>query len=489
MAVAPQASAYRPEAAILELGDAFYDPVRPADFSQAILRFRNGRWAGAVGLDGLTEAEWTAHFARFEPLPDNLGEPLALRYHGHQFRVYNPDIGDGRGFLFAQLRDGAGRLLDLGTKGSGQTPYSRFGDGRLTLKGGIREVLATEMLEALGVETSKSFSLIETGEALERGDEPSPTRSSVLVRLQHSHIRIGTFQRLVYVEEAENLTKLTDYCLRHYFGEPGGEVQEGRPVSQTGLRVSGGHSHLPAPARLLDHVSREAARLAASYIAAGFVHGVLNSDNIAITAQSFDYGPWRFTPFWDGAFTAAYFDHAGLYAFGRQPEAIHWDLVQLAASLRSIAPAEALTPALDAFPERFQTGLIDAIFARLGIRRRDPERDTALLMALEAALAARTVEIDRFFFDWRGGRHRRPSPADAAYRDEAFLALEALLKDFEPVPSALDHDYWSDEGPCSMHIGEVEAIWARIDEADDWAPFHSKIAAIRRMGEALAPPA
>src|SRR3546814_1266447 len=101
--------------------------------------------------------------------------------------------------MFAEMRDGpaknGGRLLDLGTKGSGQTPYSRFGDGRLTLKGGVREVLATEMLEALGVETSKSFSLIETGEALERNDEPSPTRSSVLVRLQHSHIRIGTFQR------------------------------------------------------------------------------------------------------------------------------------------------------------------------------------------------------------------------------------------------------------------------------------------------------
>src|SRR5207249_7491561 len=140
-------------------------------FPETTLRFRNQRWARAVGLGELSEADWLRHFGRFEPLPDNLTQPLALRYHGHQFRVYNPEIGDGRGFLFAQLRDDRGRLLDLGTKGSGQTPYSRFGDGRLTLKGGIREVLATEMLEALGVETSKSFSLIETGEALERNDE------------------------------------------------------------------------------------------------------------------------------------------------------------------------------------------------------------------------------------------------------------------------------------------------------------------------------
>jgi len=457
--------AYRPDPAILALGPDFYDPVTPADFPQAILRFRSDRAAATVGLDSLSDEEWVEHFARFAPLPGNLPEPLALRYHGHQFRVYNPDIGDGRGFLFAQLRDGAGRLMDLGTKGSGQTPYSRFGDGRLTLKGGVREVLATEMLEALGVDTSRSFSLVETGEALERHDEPSPTRSAVLVRLQHSHIRIGTFQRLAYLDETANLEKLTAYCLRHYYGERGGA---------------------DGPARLLDHVSLAAARLAASYIAAGFVHGVLNSDNIAITAQSFDYGPWRFTPYWDGHFTAAYFDHNGLYAFGRQPEAIHWDLVQLAASLRPLAPAEALTPALDAFPARFQEALVAAIFRRLGVLPTGTERDSALLAALETGLAAKTVEIDRFFFDWRGGARRGSSPADAAYEDAPFDDFRAAIGGFEAVPRAAEHAYWSDAAPCSMHIEEVEAIWSAIDERDDWAPFDAKVAAVRRMGEAHA---
>ncbi|HEX8223034.1 MAG TPA: YdiU family protein, partial [Allosphingosinicella sp.] len=428
------------------------------------LRFRNQRAAEDVGLGSFDEADWIRHFGRFEPLPGNLPKPLALRYHGHQFRVYNPDIGDGRGFLFAQLRDGDDRLLDLGTKGSGRTPYSRFGDGRLTLKGGVREVLATEMLEALGVDTSKTFSLVETGEALERNDEPSPTRSAVLVRLQHSHIRIGTFQRLAYFQETDNLAKLTDYCLRRYYGEEGGE---------------------DAPARLLAHVAREAARLAASYIAAGFVHGVLNSDNIAITAQSFDYGPWRFTPFWDGHFTAAYFDHAGLYSFGRQPEAIHWDVLQLAVSLRAVAEADALTPSLDSFPGEFQRRLVEAIFARLGIRASGTEGDSALLVALETALASRTVEIDRFFFDWRGGRRRAAGPADGAYDGEPFAALRDAIGGFEAVEGATDHPYWADEAPCSMHIGEVEAIWSRIDEADDWAPFHDKIKAVRRMGDAM----
>ncbi len=457
MARLPQPGPYRAETAILSLGDAFYDPVAAADFPQTILRFRNERWAAAIGLEGLGDEAWIAHFGRFAPLPGNLATPLALRYHGHQFRVYNPDIGDGRGFLFAQVRDAQGRLLDLGTKGSGQTPYSRFGDGRLTLKGGVREILATEMLEALGVETSKTFSLIETGEPLERSDEPSPTRSAVLVRLQHSHIRIGTFQRLATLDLPDDIRALTAYCLRHYYADDSGD-----------------------PARLLGHVAARTARLAASYIAAGFVHGVLNSDNIAITAESFDYGPWRWTPFWDGHFTAAYFDHGGLYSFGRQPEAIHWDLVQLAVSLRKVAEAEPLTAALEAFPDRFREALRDALFARLGIRAGDLAEDFKLVAAIEEALAKQTVTIDRFFFDWRGGRLRRDSEAYDGFDD-----VRALIGRHHPVRGALDHDYWSDAEPCSMHIEEVESIWSAIDEADDWAPLHAKIAAARRMGEAL----
>src|SRR5437868_3900702 len=410
MDAAVQPAPYRPEKAILELGPGYYDPVRPADFPQAILRFRNDRQAEGVGLGGLSDADWISHFARFEPLPDNLAEPLALRYHGHQFRVYNPDIGDGRGFLFAQLRDGADRLLDLGTKGSGQTPWSRFGDGRLTLKGGIREILATEMLEALGVETSKTFSLIETGEALERNDEPSPTRAAVLIRLQHSHIRIGTFQRLATLGEDDNLHTLVAYCLRHYYADDSGD-----------------------PATLLGHVTARAARLAASYIAAGFVHGVLNSDNIAITAQSFDYGPWRFAPTWDGAFTAAYFDHAGLYSFARQPEAIHWDVVQLAIALRRIEQAEPLTERLETFPHLFQQALRDAIFARLGLRIGDLAADMALVGALEEILSATRVPLDSFWFDWRVGR--RPDGYDG------FDALAALIARHAAVPGALGHPY------------------------------------------------
>ena len=385
---------------ILELGDHFYDPVHPADFPQAIPRFLNHGWAERVGL---AETDWEAHFARFEPLPGNLPQPLALRYHGHQFRVYNPQIGDGRGFLFAQVRDEQGRLLDLGTKGSGQTPYSRNGDGRLTLKGGVREVLATEMLEALGVNTSKSFALFETGEALWRGDEPSPTRSAVLTRLSHSHIRIGTFQRFAFFDDVEAIAKLTRYCLEHLLGEPVGDDAENA-------------------VRLFDRVCSATAILAASYIAAGFVHGVLNSDNINITGESFDYGPWRFAPEWDEGFTAAYFDETGLYAFGRQPEAIQWDVAQLGGCLSLIAEGPPLADLLAQWSVRFEEALVGRMTDRLGVNPRS-EADGALVSATLGALRSRLVGIDRFFFDWRGGR----IPADEVYRSGEFDELRIRL--------------------------------------------------------------
>jgi serine/tyrosine/threonine adenylyltransferase len=443
-----QAQPYRPARTIEAIADFIADPVQAADFPAHLIRFRNDRAAEDVGLAQLADAEWIAHLGRFEPLPESLPQPLALRYHGHQFRVYNPDIGDGRGFLFAQLRDDRDRLMDLGTKGSGQTPYSRFGDGRLTLKGAVREVLATEMLEALGVETSRTLSVIETGEALHRGDEPSPTRSAVLVRLNHGHIRIGSFQRLATLGLEDELRRLVDYALRQYYADESGD-----------------------PVMLLRLVAQRTARLAASYMAAGFVHGVLNSDNINITGESFDYGPWRFAPTFDATFTAAYFDHAGLYAFGRQAEAIHWDVVQLAAALRTIAETDALVEAVEAFGPAYQGALVDRFLWRLGVALHGDDRDTALVQAIETHLIESGQAIDAFFFANAGGR--------------AGSGELPMLAGYETAID-LDHPYWQQPAPCSMLIEEVEAIWHPIAENDDWTMFNAKITDIRQMGKALA---
>ncbi|CAN5391244.1 YdiU family protein [soil metagenome] len=451
--------AFHPEHIIDEIADFIADPVTAAEFPEHIIRWRNDRAAADVGLNGLSDAEWVAHFGRFEPFAGSLPQPLALRYHGHQFRNYNPDIGDGRGFLFAQMRDIHGRIMDFGTKGSGTTPYSRFGDGGLTLKGGVREILATEMLEALGVETSRTFSLIETGLELHRGDEPSPTRSAVMVRLSHGHIRIGSFQRLAALGLNDELKRLVAYALKHYYAEDAGE---------------------DAPARLLTLVAQNTGRLAASYMTAGFVHGVLNTDNINITAESFDYGPWRFAQTFDAGFTAAYFDSAGLYAFGRQAEAIHWNVVQLAIALKSIAEVEPLAVAVDAFAPAYRAALIERMLWRLGVASRGEDEDVPLMQAIEAALISSQVNIDRFYFDWAGGDLRA---GHADYAADDFADFRRAVAPYSPTLD-MTHPYWADAAPCGMAIEEVEAIWKPIAERDDWSLLTAKIAAIRRMGEA-----
>jgi serine/tyrosine/threonine adenylyltransferase len=469
----PVTPSYRADPAFMKLGSEFADPVQPARFPLHVLRRRNQVWAERVGLGGLTETEWEAHFARFEPLPGNQPEPLAMRYHGHQFRVYNPNIGDGRGFLFAQLRDDKNRLLDLGTKGSGKTPYSRTADGRLTLKGGVREVLAAEMLEALGVYTSKAFSLYETGEALQRGDEPSPTRSSVLIRLSHSHVRFGTFQRLAFFERADLMQQLVDHCIENYYPR---------------------HATLDAEARaaaLLGETTENAAKLAASWMAAGFVHGVLNTDNLTITGESFDYGPWRFLPTSQPGFTAAYFDESGLYAYGRQAEAVSWALIQFASALTLVCPVPKLEQELQRYLSTFQEALRFRMFARLDLVSGDWEADLAFVQALFDWLTDSQVGWDQFFHDWRGGavsaERAKSSGQAAAYDAPGFAPIrEGLDKRTGANNSeAIDHPYWRRQTPVTMLIDDVETIWAAIDERDDWSLFETKLADVAQLRDAL----
>ncbi|WP_243373480.1 protein adenylyltransferase SelO [Microvirga solisilvae] len=468
----PFSTAYHASTHHQALGPDFYDIVAPARFPNHILRYRNQRWAAHIGLDALTDEEWVKHFGYFEALPGSFTEPLALRYHGHQFRTYNPYLGDGRGFLFAQLHDaGNGRLLDLGTKGSGQTPWSRHADGRLTLKGGIREILATEMLEALGVDTSKSLSLIETGEELERGDEPSPTRSSVLVRLSHSHIRIGTFQRLLYLDEIGNISKLLDYTITTYMPEIWSDGEADRAAA------------------FLEEVCRRVARMGAQWMAAGFVHGVLNTDNINVTGESFDYGPWRFLPVYDPGFTAAYFDETGLYAFGRQPDALLWNLYRLAECLLPLADQSKLKASLAAFEPALHHEFSSALLRRLGLKPQSIEKNGILARSLWTFLHETKAPFEQTFFDWYGGyqgqERAKHSPSAHFYAHEAFQPVRQFISDFEPLDDLkLDHSYFARSVPCTMLIEEVEKLWAPIAEHDDWSAFIVKLQDILLMSEA-----
>ena len=457
------AEEYSPAPVFAGLGEGFADAVAPADFPAATERFWNDRWAEAVGLGALPPQDRAAHFARFDPLPGNQAAPLAMRYHGHQFRVYNPQLGDGRGFLFGQVRDERDRLLDFGTKGSGQTPWSRQGDGRLTLKGAVREVLAAQMLEALGVYTSKPFAVFETGEALHRHDEPSPARSAVLTRLSHSHIRFGSFQRQAYEGEPDRILALAEHAIAAYYPDLAGSDDPG--------------------AALLDRVVSENARLAASWMAAGFVHGVLNTDNLNVTGESFDYGPWRFLPQYQPGFTAAYFDENGLYAYARQPEAVFWALQQFAGALSLASDNGPLQDALSAYPDRYRAALPAAFLARLGLASRGVEADETLVRDLLHFLHESQAPWEGVFFDWFCGAasadRAMKSPRAGHYNGAAFEAFRASLGGYEAVRiERLDDPYFRLDAPVAMTIDAVEGLWADIAENDDWTAFHAALDAI-----------
>jgi uncharacterized protein YdiU (UPF0061 family) len=464
----PVDSSYRPDPVHAALGQA--DEVAPARFPQHVLRFRNQRWAEQVGLGSLDAAEWEATFGRFEALPGNLPRPLALRYHGVQFGTYNTQIGDGRGFLFAQLRDRGGRLLDLATKGSGRTPYSRGFDGKLTLQGGVREILAAELLEALGVPTCKIMSVIETGEALQRGDEPSPTRSCVMVRLGHSHVRIGSFQRLAHHGDTDGLRALVDLAVAHY------------------VPVVDGAASDPA-LRLMAAVTAASAELCARWTAAGFVHGVLNSDNLNVTGESFDYGPWRSLPHYDPDFVAAYFDGTGQYAFGRQPAAVLRNLRFLAEALATIAPGGELLSILQEYPGAYAEARVAAVLERLGLGSEGPELDGELVDEVLTFAGKSRAGWDQLWFDLRGGAARidqaLAGPQGALYDSEDFAFLRSLLEPYRPRPGAIDHPFWQRARPPSLVIDEVRAIWAAIAGGDDWAPLERTVDELRTMGQAM----
>ncbi|MEO0606728.1 MAG: YdiU family protein [Pseudomonadota bacterium] len=452
----------------------FADAATPASFPKEVLRYRNTRAAVDVALGGLSDAEWVRHFARFEPLPGNLETPLALRYHGHQFHVYNPELGDGRGFLFAQVRDQAGRLLDLGTKGSGQTRWSRQGDGRLTLKGGVREILAASYLEALGVNTSKAFSLIETGEDLYRNDEPSPTRSAVLVRLNHSHLRFGTFQRAAYYDDIEGMAALIRHVIAHYY-----PACEDETLGK-------------ATPALFERMAEATARMIGQWMAAGFVHGVMNTDNFNITGETFDFGPWRFLEKSDPNFTAAYFDGQGLYRFGRQPAQGLWALQQLGGALSLVADAEDLTAAMGVYEPAYQASFAAHTLALLGLKPSPVLRDDLLfLQDFYGWMTQSGAHWPQSFFDWFGGEasaaRAANSPQAALYDSDAFAKIRDAFEARTPDrPERLEAAYFQKDRPVDLIIETVEALWAPIAERDDWAPFEAHLSDLDSARRAYA---
>jgi uncharacterized protein YdiU (UPF0061 family) len=455
--------------ALEALGEDYYDVVLAADFPHHELRFRNDDLLQQLGLDPATVSdrhfiEAFGQFQRREPL-------LALRYHGYQFGTYNPFLGDGRGFLYGQVQGQDGELYDFGTKGSGTTPYSRGGDGRLTLKGGVREVLAAEALHALGVRTSRTLSMVETGEQLWRGDEPSPTRSSVMVRFSRSHIRFGTFERLDYLDRTDLIHKLLEHVIDVYY-------PAARLCTDPAARY----------AQFYDELVERTAALAAQWMAVGFCHGVLNTDNMSITGESFDYGPYAWMDHYDPTFTAAYFDYGRRYCYRNQPVICRWNLAMLQRALKRVIPEETLNAALDKFDDHYQRHYQALMLKKLGFDTLAEGIGSELVEATIALLESVQVGYHEFFLalaqqfspQWRTTAEDIFSTTLTASDAAAQPVLHQwrqhyhrCLQQQPPEAMAAVGDRLRTSNPVKVLLRpEIEAIWQPITEGNDWQPFY-----------------
>lgn len=476
------------EPALESLGDEYYDIVSAAEFPTHILRFRNDELLPTLGLDPkeVTDQDFIEAFGYF------LGvRPfLALRYHGYQFGEYNPNLGDGRGFLYGQVRGVDGELYDLGTKGSGKTPYSRTADGRLTLKGGVREVLAAEALQRMGVRTSRCLSLIETGEQLWRGDEPSPTRSSVMIRFSKSHIRFGTFERLHYIGRPDLIVKLLNHVISQYYPAVSGRTMELLPPLAPNLPQNDWTEYNQEHyARFYAELVQRVAELVAQWMAAGFCHAVLNTDNMSITGESFDYGPYAFIPTYNPQFTAAYFDYYGRYSYGNQPRICHWNLQKLQVPLKAaIAPHE-MEAALARFDEYYETAYRELMLKKLGLENVPTEPGRELVKLTLQVLTEYEVGYHEFFWQltqqfspqWQADSHLIFSEVESA---EALLRWRQLYHHLLQFLSGDELEAVAERlrkfNPQTVLLRpEIEAIWERIDQEDNWQPFYELLQRIK----------
>jgi uncharacterized protein YdiU (UPF0061 family) len=279
--------------------------------------------------------------------------------------------------------------------------------------------------------------------------------------------------------DAEATERLLAYACEHFYPE-----LASLPITEK------------APA-FLRAAAERTARLTASWMAAGFVHGVLNTDNCNVTGESFDYGPWRFLPHVDPGYTAAYFDHTGLYAYGRQAEAMLWNLGQLGGALLPVAGEggeAALNEALSGYPDAYGRAVVDAFLARLGVEAGPDPDDLVLVQDLLAWMAQTRLPFERAMWDLfcapAAPERRRESPHAEAYAAPAFAEIASRLDERTAVrPERLGDAYFAGDGPETLLIEDVEALWDRIDESDDWSGFEAKVDGLRRMGVAygLAP--
>jgi uncharacterized protein YdiU (UPF0061 family) len=382
-----------------------------------------------VDADALHEPEGIAILVGNAVPPG--AEPVAMAYAGHQFGSLNPRLGDGRALLLGEVVDRQGRRRDLHLKGSGRTPFARGGDGKAAVGPMLREHLIGEAMHGLGIPTTRALSVVATGEPVAR---ETMLPGAVLARVAASHLRVGTFQYAAMAEDPALVGDLARYAIARHHPEAADAPEP----------------HLA----LLEAVVEAQASLIARWMLVGFVHGVMNTDNMTISGETIDYGPCAFVDAHDLATVFSSIDHGGRYAYGNQPQVAVWNLARLAEALLPLIaddPEAAVGPAtevLEGFAGRHRAHWLAGMRAKVGLGP-DDERpgDTELVDDLEALLRAQAVDHTSFLRSLsatvRGSRDRThalladPAAFDA-WSDRHLARLEADERDAATIAAAMD---------------------------------------------------
>ncbi|NGP52015.1 protein adenylyltransferase SelO [Thioalkalivibrio sp. XN8] len=432
------------------LPERCYARLGPVPVAAPRLVAFNHALADELGAAGAPDEAVLARWFGGNELPAGAA-PMALAYAGHQFGHFVPQLGDGRALLLGEVAGPGGRRRDVQLKGSGRTPFSRGGDGRSALGPVLREYLVSEAMHALGIPTTRALAAVTTGEPVFR---ETALPGAVFTRVAASHIRVGTFQYFAAREDGEALRALADHAIaRHY---PAASAAEAPYLA------------------LLEAVVEAQAALVARWLGIGFIHGVMNTDNTAISGETIDYGPCAFMDAYDPATVFSSIDRHGRYAYANQPPIAQWNLARLAEALLPLvdeepaAAVERVTPVVREFASRFERHWLAVMRAKLGLAAAE-EGDAGLAQTLLDAMQAAGMDFTRTFrqladaaagaeaagleplgtwlADWRARLARDPqAPAERAaamrranpaviprnYRVEEALAAAVEREDFGP---------------------------------------------------------
>jgi uncharacterized protein YdiU (UPF0061 family) len=473
--------------------EGFYVPWTGAAVPAPRILQLNRDLARELGLDpdALDSEEGAALLAGMEP-PEG-ARPLAQAYAGHQFGGFVPQLGDGRALLLGEVVDPEGRHRDLHLKGSGPTPFARGGDGKAVLGPVLREYLMGEAMHALGIPTTRGLAAVTTGERIVRQSGPKP--GAILARIASSHLRVGTFQFVAARGRTEELARLVAYALRRHDPDQA-------------------DSDTPALA-LFRAVLRRQAALVARWMGVGFIHGVMNTDNTAISGETIDYGPCAFMDAYDPATVFSSIDHHGRYAYGQQPGIMQWNLARFAEALLPLLereteedPVAVATAEVQAFGPAYREAWLEVMWGKLGLAgTREEGRgaadegggddeteaeaetdDEALIVALHEAMEGQEVDFTRLFRRLADALRGDAGPVRALFEDPTVLDpwLERWTARMPSDPGARRARADAMDRVNPLYIPRnhlVEAALEAAEEELDMGPFRTLLDVLRRPFE------